>query len=475
MKNFILITIMILINHCGFTQSKSVNGLDKYLEIAGKNNPAIQASYNQYLAALQKVPQVGALPDPQGALGFFLKPMALVEGNQIGNISVMQMFPWFGTLKYAKDEASLMAKARFKQFQEDKAELFYNVSAAWYQIGKINHEIILVNENIQFLESLEKLALVKFKSPSGGSSVKSFSGGSVQMESQANNGKTGGNDGMNSQTVSAAKPATNSPMPSPSGGEMGSKQTGLADVLSVRMEILDQQNQLALLKDRKKSQVAYFNSLLNQDQSKAVEIPDTMKMESLSVPLLAIADSIVAKNPMLAMLDAEGESYSAMREKSRKMGFPMVGLGVNYMVIQKQSGNPSMMNGKDMVMPMVNFSIPIYRKKYNAMQKEAKLLQESTVQKSADLKNNLLVQYHQLVQDLNDALRRVDLYREQADLAKRSSGLLLAGFTSGDTDYREVLRMQYKVLDYGFKFFEAVADYNTSVAQVDKLMNAVTY
>ncbi|MEI6750700.1 MAG: TolC family protein, partial [Bacteroidota bacterium] len=215
--------------------------------------------------------------------------------------------------------------------------------------------------------------------------------------------------------------------------------------------------------------------LLNQDQNSEVEIPDTMKMESLSVPLLAIADSIVAKNPMLAMLDAEGESYSAMREKSRKMGFPMVGLGINYMVIQKQTGNPSMMNGKDMVMPMVNFSIPIYRKKYNAMQKEAKLLQESTVQKSADLKNNLLVQYHQLVQDLNDASRRVDLYREQADLAKRSSGLLLAGFTSGDTDYREVLRMQYKVQDYGFKFFEAVADYNTSVAQADKLMNAVTY
>jgi hypothetical protein len=35
--------------------------------------------------------------------------------------------------------------------------------------------------------------------------------------------------------------------------------------------------------------------------------------------------------------------------------------------------------------------------------------------------------------------------------------------------------MQYKVLDYGFKFFEAVADYNTSVAQADKLMNSVTY
>ena len=109
------------------------------------------------------------------------------------------------------------------------------------------------------------------------------------------------------------------------------------------------------------------------------------------------------------------------------------------------------------------------------MQKEAKLLQESTALRSADLKNTLMVQYHQLVQDLNDAGRRVDLYKEQADLAKRTSELLLSGFTSGSADYEEVLRMQYKVLDYGFKHLEALADYNTAVAMADKLMNSVEY
>jgi hypothetical protein len=36
---------------------------------------------------------------------------------------------------------------------------------------------------------------------------------------------------------------------------------------------------------------------------------------------------------MLAMFDAEGQSYSAMAEKARKMGLPMIGVGLNYMVI----------------------------------------------------------------------------------------------------------------------------------------------
>jgi outer membrane protein TolC len=256
---------------------------------------------------------------------------------------------------------------------------------------------------------------------------------------------------------------------------MGSKPTGLADVLQVRMEILDQKNQLSLLTDRLKTEEANFNSLLNRDQNSKIEIPDMLEMKSLSMSDLAMADSILRNNPMLAMLDAEGQSYLAMADKARKMGLPMLGVGLNYMVIQQQEGNQSMMNGKDMVMPMINFSIPIYRKKYTAMQNEARYLKESTLLKSEEMKNMLLLEYRQLVQNYSDAERRVELYREQSDLASRTANLLMTGFTSGETDFEEILRIQYKVLEYGLKHIEAVADYKTAVAMAEKLMNAVNY
>ncbi|HCY43736.1 MAG TPA: transporter, partial [Prolixibacteraceae bacterium] len=120
-------------------------------------------------------------------------------------------------------------------------------------------------------------------------------------------------------------------------------------------------------------------------------------------------------------------------------------------------------------------TIPIYRKKYTAMQKEARFLQESTMQKSDEMKNMLLVQHRQLVQNYSDAERRVELYKEQSDLANRTANLLLAGFTSTGTDFEEILRIQYKVLEYGLKHIEAVADYNTAVAKAEKLMNSVNY
>jgi len=278
---------------------------------------------------------------------------------------------------------------------------------------------------------------------------------------------------MNSQPAAAGQ--SQSAMSSGASGGMGSKSTGLADVLQVRMEILDQKNQLALLKDQLKTEEANFNSLLNRDQNIEIEIPDSLKMETLSVSAMAVADSILSNNPMLAMLDAEGQSYSTMADKARKMGLPMLGVGLNYMVIQKQADNMSMMNGSDMVMPMLNFTIPIYRKKYTAMQKEARYLQESTSLKSDEMKNMLLLEYRQLVQNYIDAERRVELYKEQADLANRTSNLLLAGFTSTGTDFEEILRIQYKVLEYGLKHIEAVADYNTAVAKAEKLMNTVNY
>jgi len=54
--------------------------------------------------------------------------MELVNGNQLADIRLMQMFPWFGVLKYAKDEMSLMAKAKFELFRDSKLQVFMTFS-----------------------------------------------------------------------------------------------------------------------------------------------------------------------------------------------------------------------------------------------------------------------------------------------------------------------------------------------------------
>ncbi len=81
------------------------------------------------------------------------------------------------------------------------------------------------------------------------------------------------------------------------------------------------------------------------------------------------------------MLEFEKQSLEARKKMVTAMGYPMVGLGLNYSLIGKNEMSTSSMNGKDMIMPMVTVTLPIYRKKYNAMNNEADLLKTATISK----------------------------------------------------------------------------------------------
>ena len=169
---------------------------------------------------------------------------------------------------------------------------------------------------------------------------------------------------------------------------------------------------------------------------------------------------------MVKMYEAEAEANVAKLQMVKKMGYPMLGVGIDYMLIQKGDGNASMMNGKDMTMPMVSLTLPIYRKKYRSMRNEAEFLRDAASLSAENVNNNLHVNFQQTMQNLNDAGRRVKLYADQALLADKSIQLLIASFSSGGADFVEVLRMQQQLLDYQFKQVEAVVDKNSSIAEL---------
>jgi hypothetical protein len=78
------------------------DSLNSYMRYAVRNNPAVLQKFTEYRAALEKIPQAAGLPDPELDLSYYLMPMELVNGRQIADASLMQMFPWFGVLKNAK-------------------------------------------------------------------------------------------------------------------------------------------------------------------------------------------------------------------------------------------------------------------------------------------------------------------------------------------------------------------------------------
>src|SRR5690606_41614608 len=92
--------------------------------------------------------------------------MEIVGRRSIGNISLMQMFPWFGTRKAARQEATHMANMQDQQYEETVNNLILQVSTQWYNMQKLNEQLHNNEENKKILDQLEQLALRKFSAPS---------------------------------------------------------------------------------------------------------------------------------------------------------------------------------------------------------------------------------------------------------------------------------------------------------------------
>ena len=169
------------------------------------------------------------------------------------------------------------------------------------------------------------------------------------------------------------------------------------------------------------------------------------------------------------MLQYEQQSLAARKKMQKQMGFPMVGLGVNYTVINKSDMSTSPMNGQDMIMPMVTLTLPVYRKKYKAMQIETNYLKTASEQNYQATANSLQTEYYQALQLYNDAQRRMKLYDSQSQLAKKTLDIQIKTYSTSNSSMTDILRTRLQLFDYEFKQVEALTDYNKATALINRL------
>jgi outer membrane protein TolC len=450
----------------GFSVTASVYSQDSlmnYLAIAARNNPVVMQYFYEYQSSLKKIPQVGALPDPTINAGVFLKPMELISGYQVAELQLMQMFPWFGTLKSAKDEMSLMAKAKYETMEDAKLQVFYDVQRTWYELFKLKRQYNLSADNLDILESIERIALIRYKTAGGGNTAQPV----TPSPAVPNTVSPGSSMGMGS-SGNAPQAAESSPMPTSSmSGSSG--VFSLADLYRVQTEIGELKNSMELIKNQQNVLLATFNSYLNRPVMSEVFVPDSVIADTIPVNLELIDDSMMVHNPMLRMLGYEQQSLEARKKMNTRMGYPMMGLGLNYSVISKSQMSESEMNGKDMIMPMVNLSLPVYRKKYRSMREETGLMASATGEKLRATANDLQTQLYLAIQTYEDSQRRIAFYSDQILLTRKSLNILMQSFATSGTGLTDILRTRQQLLDYQFRHTSAMADLNTSVALLKRL------
>ncbi|RXP44976.1 TolC family protein [Lutibacter sp. HS1-25] len=411
MKNIKPILSLFLILLIQFAQAQEV--LNDYLKIAATNNPELKAMFSDYMAAMERVPQVGTLPDPSFAFGYFIQPVETRLGPQKATFNLTQSFPWFGSLGAKKDMASEMAKAKYEAFENSKSNIFFEIKTAYYNYYFIEKAIEITKKNIEILEVFKRLSLVKIET--GNASI--------------------------------------------------------IDELRVEMEINDLENQLALFLDSKDVLQVSFNNLLNRDEYDEIIVPEVLWQNEIPLNQLATLNTIYASNHQLKSIDHKLNAFINQETAAKKEGLPKFNIGLNYTIVGENSMSTASDNGKDaFVFPFVGVTIPIYRKKYKALIAEAQYLQEAETARKEDKKNTLSTIYKSTYKDFNDGNRRIILNQKQAAIAKKVLDILITSYSTNSTDFEEVLRIERQLLKYELEHQKAIIDKNVAVAFVNYLL-----
>lgn len=389
------------------------DSLSNYIAAAIRNNPAVISEYNAYKAQVMGACGAGTLGDPTLQVGIYPKAMQHVNGKQIATFTVMQMFPWFGTLKAGRENMEYKAESAYQKFRADGISLAYDVQKQWYNILATQEKIKSVKSKISLLADIRKVSLVTY--------------------------------------------TTQNKM----------KYSKMSDQLRLDAEEERLKEQQASLEDQLRLQKEQFNIVMHRDTQSPLAIPDTILLREM--PVVSI-EEIEANDPMLQKSIADGKAFDAQKKLADNMGKPTFSIGVQYMLNGKVM-HPVMedMNGEDMFMPMVTVSLPIYKRKTNMAKKSAELNKVSTEYNYISRQDALKNQFLSIQQRAADVQRKVELYDKEVDILDRTLSLMSSEYSAGTTSLTDILDTNRQYIDYALKKAEAYAQYNTIVAEYEKL------
>ena len=384
--------------------------LNGYLGTAAENNPGLKAKFNAYMAALEVVPQAGALPDPQVAFAFFIQPVETRVGPQRLRISASQLFPWFGTLSARENAAVQLAKARYEEFEEARSALYNEVKSVYFDLYFNQRSMGITLGNMELLQSIGKMVTVKVES------------GIVSM----------------------------------------------VDDYRVQLEIRDLEDQLARLKDRQWVLERTFLNLLNVEEEMVIQLPEQLWETDFPWSREQALDSIQNSNPQILELEFRQASLAYRKEQAKRQGYPDLMVGLDYTFIGE---GPDNLSGKDaFVFPSVGISVPLYRNKYRAMVREVAYLEAANAQVSENRKKSLEILFERSWKDYQDAERRIHLNDQQMELAEKALRLLESEYATANSNFEEILRMERRFLKYQLEFEKALADKQAAIAFIEFLM-----
>jgi cobalt-zinc-cadmium efflux system outer membrane protein len=382
--------------------------LETLIGEALNNNPEIKKFELQYRIASEKVNEANTLPNTEFGVGYFVSEPETRTGAQRFKVSAKQMLPAFGAITAKENYISALADTKYEDIVIAKRKLMASVSQSYYNLytNKAKQEVFA--ENIKLLETYETLALTSV--------------------------------------------------------EVG--KASAVDVLRLQMRQNEIQQLQAVLNQQFLSEQTNFNKLLNRDKTITVNVIDELDLPSED---FEINTENLALHPELLKYDKLYQSVEQSELLNQKESNPMIGFGLDYIAVSERPNMNFSDNGKDIVMPTVSVSIPIFNKTYKSQTKQNELQQKEVLAQKQDRLNTLETLLDKAINDRIAA--RISHVTQTKNLkqAKDAEEILIKSYETGTIDFNDVLDIQELQLKFQMNQIEAVKMYYLQTTLINYL------
>ncbi|MET7027905.1 TolC family protein [Sediminicola luteus] len=390
-----------------FVHFSQGQNLESFLDQAEANNPEVQAFELRYNISKEKINEVNTLPNTEVSAGLFVSEPETRTGAQKARFSVRQMLPWFGSITARENYISALSEVDYLDMVIIKRKLRLSVSQSYYRLYAIKKQQEVLEENIELLKNYEKLALTSL--------------------------------------------------------EVGNASA--VDVLRLQIRQNELQAQKEVLVLDYVSEESLFNNLLDREEELPIVLVDNLyviqEQEELTLD--------VQLHPEILKYDRLYESVTQSEILNRKETNPDLGFGLDYIPVAERNDMSFSDNGKDIIMPMVTVSIPVFNSKYKSRTIQNGLRQEEISAQKMNQKNKLKTLLSKAISSRESARIKYNIQEKNYRQAKDAEEILIKNYETGTINFNDVLDIQELQLKFQMNQIEAVKNYYMESALINYL------
>jgi cobalt-zinc-cadmium efflux system outer membrane protein len=404
---------MAVSGHDGDAEHEALEVLSEYLRQAALNNADLQAAFHRWKAALERIPQVKALPDPRFTFGYFIESVETRVGPQRARLALNQTFPWFGILDLKEDAAAQEANALKAEYDALKLRIFYDVKNAFYEYAYLAQALEITKEDIELLRYFEGVTRARY-------------------------------------TAGA---------------------TPYSDVLKTQVQLGRLEDRLKTLSDFRRPIMAKLASTMNMPADSHFPWPPTVPVMLIHMEDKELLEEFPQFNPQMKSLEFLQAKEKAGIELAQKQFYPDFTFGLETILTDSALMPNTPDSGQDAVIASVSVNIPFWWEKRKAGVRESRAKHLSVVKGQEALAQRLVSDLQLALYKYRDAQRKIDLYQNTLiPKAEQALAVTLEAFQAGTRSSLDLIDAEKTLLEFELSYIRALTDQAQRFSELELLL-----